>query len=119
MLLASFVVTGCVIGVRFVRVTFALVRNTLRGALESVVLALAISALCAAIAQPWLGLPFGQLWLAYAPGGVEAMTIMAFALNLDPAFVGAHHVVRLIVLNIVVPFWLRGTRRLPVNKDRS
>jgi uncharacterized membrane protein AbrB (regulator of aidB expression) len=55
------------------------------------------------------------VWLAYAPGGVEAMTIMAFALGLDPAFVGAHHVVRLIVLNVFVPLWLR---RLSV-KDKG
>ena len=31
---------------------------------------------------------------------------MAFALGLDPAFVGAHHVVRLLALSIFVPLWL-------------
>ena len=29
-----------------------------------------------------------------SPGGLEAMTILAFALHLDPAFVGAHHLWR-------------------------
>jgi len=85
------------------------VRTTLRGGLESVALAIVITAAFALAAQVWLDLPYGQLWLAYAPGGVEAMTIMAFALGFDPAFVGGHHVVRIIAINLVIPLWLRGT----------
>jgi membrane AbrB-like protein len=98
LLLMGFVATGCVLGVRFGTVTIAMVRGTVRGAPESVALALVLSALFAILAQHWLGLPFGQFWMAYAPSGVEAMTIMAFALGLDPAFVGAYHVVRLMGL---------------------
>ena len=56
-------------------------------------------------------LPFGQLWLAYAPGGVEAMAAMALALHLDPAFVGAHHVLRILGLNLISPLWLRNDSR--------
>jgi len=109
LMIAGFIVTGCVIGARFGNASFSLLRGAFRGALESVMLALATSALFALIARQWLDLPFGQLWLAYAPGGVEAMTIMAFALGLDPAFVGAHHVVRLLALSIFVPLWLHRT----------
>ena len=65
---------------------------------------------------PWLlGLPFGQLWLAYAPGGVEAMAAMALALSLDPAFVGAHHVLRILGLNAVSASWLRRQPRRPTS----
>ena len=114
LLILGFVVTGCVIGVRFGNASFASIRSAFRGSLESVMLALGVSALFAFVAHTLLELPFGQLWLAYAPGGVEAMTIMAFALGLDPAFVGAHHVVRLIVLNLFVPLWLyHAGRRTP------
>ena len=57
-------------------------------------------------------MPFGKTWLAYAPGGVEAMAAMALALRLDPAFVGAHHVLRILGLNVAGPFWLgRAPRR--------
>ncbi|EWY40010.1 ammonia monooxygenase [Skermanella stibiiresistens SB22] len=115
LLIIGFVVTGCVIGCRFGNASFSSLRGAFRGALESVLLALGVSALFAFAAHWLLDLPFGQVWLAYAPGGVEAMTIMAFALGLDPAFVGAHHVVRLIVLNVFVPLWLR---RLSV-KDKG
>ena len=54
-----------------------------------------------------MGLPFGQVWLAYAPGGIEAMAIMAFALHLDAAFVGAHHVLRILGLSLLSPWWRR------------
>ena len=40
------------------------------------------------------GLPLALTLLAFAPGGLEAMTIMAFALNLDPAYVAAHQIAR-------------------------
>ena len=104
-LIPGFIATGAVIGARFRGVSMALIRATFPAALESVLLALAISAGFAALASTLLALPFGQLWLAYAPGGVEAMAVMAFALHLDPAFVGAHHVLRILGLNVFSPLW--------------
>lgn len=106
--LAAFVATGCVIGLRFRGASLIGMRATVRGGLESVALAVVITAVFALAAHYWLGLPYGQLWLAYAPGGVEAMTIMAFALGFDPTFVGAHHVIRIIGINLFMPVWLRG-----------
>jgi membrane AbrB-like protein len=108
--LAAFVATGCVIGLRFRGASLFRMRSTVRGGLESVALAIMITAAFALAAHYWLDLPYGQLWLAYAPGGVEAMTIMAFALGFDPAFVGGHHVIRIIAINLVIPLWLRGSR---------
>ena len=45
----------------------------------------------------------GDPRLAFAPGGLEAMTIMAFALNLDPAYVAAHQIARYIGLVLLMP----------------
>lgn len=103
----GFVVTGAVIGIRFRGTRLATLVATLPGAVASVLAALLLSAGFAGLGAALLGLPFGQLWLAYAPGGVEAMAIMAFALHLDPAFVGAHHVLRLLGLNLLNPWWRR------------
>ena len=76
----------------------------------SVLLALALSAGFAAGAARLIGLPFDQLWLAYAPGGIEAMAVMALALGADAAFVGAHHVARIVGLNLLNPLWRRPGR---------
>ena len=43
---------------------------------------------------------FGKLM---RPGGLDAMTIMAFSLNLDPAYVGAHQMARYIGLALLMP----------------
>jgi membrane AbrB-like protein len=107
LVVAGLVATGAVIGARFRGTTLATVRRTVPGAAASVLIALAISAVIAGLGSWLIGLPFGQLWLAYAPGGVEAMAAVALALALDPAFVGAHHVLRILGLNAVGPLWLR------------
>jgi uncharacterized protein len=111
LVLTGFVATGAVIGARFRGTTLDTVRRTVPGAVGGVLLALAISAAIAWAGARLLGLPFGQLWLAYAPGGVEAMGAMALALRLDPAFVGTHHVLRILGLNVLSAFWLRRDRR--------
>ena len=64
-------------------------------------------------------LPCALTLLAFAPGGLEAMTIMAFALNLDPAYVAAHQVARYIGLVLLMPavtsFVLH--RNVAINQD--
>lgn len=62
-----------------------------------------IAALFAALAANILGLPFGQLWVSYAPGGVEAMVAMALSLGYDSAFVATHHLFRIILLIFILP----------------
>ena len=49
--------------------------------------------------------------MAFAPGALEAMTTLAFALNLDPAYVGTHHLARLSFVSLVVPVVVPIIRR--------
>jgi len=58
-----------------------------------------------------LSLPVGDVVMAFAPGALEAMTTLAFALNLDPAYVGTHHIARLIFVSLVVPVVVHAIRR--------
>ena len=50
---------------------------------------------------------FVQALVAFAPGGLEAMTMMAFALGLDPLFVGAHHLARFFLISLTLPLLAR------------
>lgn len=106
LVVAGFVATGAVVGARFRGTTAATLARTAPGALVSILIALAVSAGFAWAGARLLGQPFGKMWLTYAPGGVEAMAAMALALGLDPAFVGAHHILRILGLNIAGPIWL-------------
>jgi uncharacterized membrane protein AbrB (regulator of aidB expression) len=47
------------------------------------------------------------VFVAFAPGGVEAMAAMALALNYDPAFVAVHHIYRIILLILSLPLFLK------------
>jgi membrane AbrB-like protein len=53
------------------------------------------------------GLPFSALLLAYSPGGVAEMNLITVALQIDPAFVATHHIIRIGFLLLVGPFLMR------------
>lgn len=59
----------------------------------------------------WLaGVPYASAMAAFAPGGLEAMAMLAFAMGLDPLYVGAHHLARFMLLGLAMPFivgWLK------------
>jgi uncharacterized membrane protein AbrB (regulator of aidB expression) len=57
-----------------------------------------------AAAVAWaLNLKLADVVMAYAPGAIEVMTIIAFALHLDPVFVGVHHLARFTFMSLVLP----------------
>lgn len=108
LMLPGFVVIGATVGTNFTGIDRRLIAHTLLASIGSLLVGAAV-ALAFAIPVAWLlGLTVAQLWLAYSPGGVDVMTIMAMALGLDPAFVGGHHVARFLGLGFVVPLWIRA-----------
>ncbi len=110
LLTPAFVVMGVFIGSRFggLRVT-ALARELAAGGALTALACLAAGA-AAALGAALFGLPAGHLFVAFAPGGLEAMAAMALLLGVDPAFVAAHHMFRLAVLAALTP-WLVGRLR--------
>ena len=45
--------------------------------------------------------------IAFAPGSVDAMMLLALALNLDPVYVGAHHLARIFFVSLTMPLVAR------------
>lgn len=66
-----------------------------------------VSAIFAILTSDLMSLPFGQVWVAFAPGGVEVMSAMGLALGYDPAYVAIHHLVRILILILAIPLFLR------------
>lgn len=58
-----------------------------------------------------LGIDFLTLFLALAPGGVAEMCLIALALNVDPAFVALHHLIRITLILISAPLIGRALAR--------
>jgi len=106
-LFVGFVVTGSVIGSRFTHIPLRDIRRMIAASMIVVVVSSGVAALCAVITAHVLQLPFGQVWVAYAPGGVEAMAAMALSLDYDSAFVATHHLFRILLLIALLPFLLR------------
>ncbi|HPE62288.1 MAG TPA: AbrB family transcriptional regulator [Thiolinea sp.] len=112
----AFVIVGCMAGVRFVGVRLAEMKRYSVAALASVGLSTLISALLAGLAAWLLSLPFGQVWIAYSPGGIEAMAALAMALHFDPAYIAAHHLFRIVGLTLLLPLfsgWMKVRTRRP------
>jgi membrane AbrB-like protein len=112
LLTIAYVLMGCLIGSRFRGTKVLEMRRVILPAFGAIGITVAVSLVFAIVCHVSLGLPFAEIWLAFAPGGVEAMTVMAYALNLDPSYVSAHHVIRLVALIMLSPIWTASLTRL-------
>jgi len=107
LVLPGFVVLGSMIGSNFSGTDTRLFVETLLASFGLLAVS-ALAALAWALLTHWItGISTVQLWLAYAPGGVETTAILALSLGLDAAFVSGHHVVRVLMLSLALPLWIR------------
>lgn len=112
---AAQVIIGISVGARFAGLTLHdLGRALALGALASAAM-LAFAAGLALALAPLVDIPFASILLAYAPGGVTEMSLVALALGLDVAFVATHHVVRILLIVTVGPMLFR---RLGATRQR-
>jgi len=108
----GFTITGSLVGARFSSIPLADLRSLFWESITTLLLSVSIAALFAAAVSRLLSLPFGQVFVAFAPGGVEAMAAMAISLHYDPAYVAVHHLFRIFFLILVVPLFLKTNSRL-------
>ncbi len=99
----GFTLTGTLIGSRFNGVTPAEISKYALASLSSVGVALLIALGFALLATKLTNLPFGQILVSYAPGGVEAMAAIGLAMGFDAGFVAIHHLLRISFLAFFLP----------------
>lgn len=114
----SFSLVGWFIGERFrgikLREVAALTGPMVLSFTVTVGVAFAFSEVIAALSH----IPQSEAIVAFAPGGVEAMSILALALNLDPVFVASHHIVRFMFIGTLMPIAIKLWPRLfGIEKD--
>ncbi|MEP9354224.1 AbrB family transcriptional regulator [Xanthobacter sp. KR7-65] len=103
LLIPAFVVLGASVGVRFIGTSVVTIRAFFFAALGAFVVAVVISTGFAVLAAYLTGEDMGKLITAFAPGALEAMTALGFALGYDPAFMSAHHLFRFAGLSVALP----------------
>jgi membrane AbrB-like protein len=98
------VLVGAWTGSRFVGFDWNLLVHSLKAAFGGFVVSFLVAAACAGLATFLLAIPYAETLVAFAPGALEAMTILAFALGLDPLYVGSHHLARFFLIALLLPF---------------
>ena len=106
----SQVIIGAAIGARFSGISFAALAGTIRASIFVSGLMTLLSLSFAGVLASITGLAFAPLLLAFAPGGLAEMSLVALALNVDTAFVATHHIARIIMVVILAPIIFRLIR---------
>jgi membrane AbrB-like protein len=113
------VVVGAGIGCRFAGVPVARMARAMAAAAGSTVIMLGSAVAFALALNLAIGLPAEALVLAFAPGGLAEMTLIALSLGIDPAFVSTHHVVRIFLVVVLAPLAFKVLApRLGVGGDK-
>ncbi|HYD31972.1 MAG TPA: AbrB family transcriptional regulator, partial [Azospirillaceae bacterium] len=106
------VVVGASIGARFTGVPWHRIARTAVVAAGLTALVLGVTVLAALALHALTGIGIPALILAYAPGGLAEMSLIALALHVDVAFVATHHAVRILLIILLAPLAFRLWRRL-------
>lgn len=107
LVIAAQVVTGAGLGCRMVGLSWRHLMAAARIALGSTLILITVSAGLAGILAWMTALPFSMLLLAFVPGGIAEMCLIALALGQDVAFVSTHHVLRVILVIACAPLAFR------------
>ena len=103
------VVIGSAIGARFAGSPLKWVLKIIAASIGSTSLMLGATVGFAWVLVPLSGIPFAPIVLAFAPGGLAEMSLIALALGIETAFVATHHVARIAMIVIVAPLIFRKT----------
>jgi hypothetical protein len=107
---AAQVVVGSALGCRFAGTAVALIGRTILWAAGGTVVLLGTAVGAAWVGHLATGLPVLELTLAYSPGGLAEMSLVALALGLEAALVATHHIVRIFLIVVFAPLAFRLLR---------
>jgi len=107
----ALLVLGTSIGSRFVSVDPRMLARLAGHGLVSVFIVVVTSGLMALVLSRLLDLEFVSVMLAFAPGGVAEMSLIAIAMNIDPGFVALHHLARIFEILLLAPLVARYLQR--------
>jgi len=114
----AMIALGAVTGSRFANTSLRMLMSFVAAAFGSFAVAVAIAAVAAVGLIGASSLRLADVMIAFAPGSVDAMMLLALALNIDPVYVGTHHLVRIVFVSLAMPLVARYVgRRMPSTPD--
>lgn len=103
---------GIGVGARFLGLSVRALMHAFAAALTVVGIQIAVALAAAGMLSRDNAWDFTALMLAYAPGGLAEMSLIAVTLGRDVAFVGFHHIVRVLASLGLAPVLLKRAKRL-------
>jgi membrane AbrB-like protein len=98
---------GAGLGARFAGVSLRALWRVVSVGTGGSLMMLANTALCSVAVGAVTGLPVAALLLAYAPGGLAEMSIIALTLGIDAPFVTTHQLTRIVLVIFMAPLFFR------------
>lgn len=105
------IIIGCIAGARFAGIAWREARMIAVSSVGWAILIVGAAFLTAYVASGVVGLPFNSLLLSLAPGGMVEMTLIAYALGIEVAFVIACQVFRNVFTLLMLPHIYRLLHR--------
>jgi membrane AbrB-like protein len=99
---ASVITLGALVGSRFANTSARMLVGYLGAALGSFAVSMAVATIFILIVTRLFPFPIANIVIAFSPGAQDTMMVLALALHLDPVYVGAHHLVRFLVVTFSV-----------------
>ena len=96
-------ILGASVGCRFAGKTIKEIYSNTKHSIVATLLLVLFSIIAAVAATFVIDKSFFSLLLAYCPGGIYEVAVIAIAFDLDPEFVSFHHIVRLLMILFTVP----------------
>ncbi len=97
------IIVGASLGARFVGVSFRSASSVLGASLGGTLLMFAVTLITAYGVSGLIDEPLPALILAYAPGGVMEISLIALSMSIAVPFVTAHHMARIILAIAIMP----------------
>ncbi len=101
LLILTQIVLGAGLGQRFDRKILARFAASFQRSMALSLLAVVLAAAFAGVVGAASHQPWAVLFLAFVPGGLAEMTLLAVSLHVEPVFVSSHHIVRIVVAILV------------------
>ena len=100
-------ILGASVGCRFANKTLSEIANNSLHSLVATSILVILGLIAAFIANFFVENNLLTLILAFCPGGIYEVAVIAIAFDLEPDFVAFHHIIRLLFILFTVPVFLR------------
>ncbi len=100
---AALIGIGALIGTRFARISMRTILGYIAAAFGSFAVAIGVSAVFVGIVLLITPVRFSDAVVAFSPGAMDAMLALALTLQIDPVFVGVHHLSRFVFVSVATP----------------